>query len=74
MTDYNLESYSDKVWQGGCKFGREQAIGDVLEIIDELCTDEDNGKMIAGRMVYILASEFRDRVLALKGESNEQTT
>ena len=35
MIDHNLEHYSDKVWQGGRKFGREQAICDVLEIIEK---------------------------------------
>ena len=50
---------------------KKEMITAVLEIIDELCTDEDNGKMIAGRMVYILASEFRDRILALQGGEQE---
>ena len=64
MTDYNLESYSDKVWQGGRKFGREQAIDDVLEIIDKAQTY----KMAVGSTdLFIDREAFRDEVLALKG-------
>ena len=33
-----------------CAKAKKEMITAVLEIIDELCTDEDNGKMIAGRM------------------------
>lgn len=45
MKDYNLERYSDKVWQGGRRFGREQAIDEMLEIIgryeESLCETMD---------------------------------
>ena len=60
--DHNLERYSDKVWQSGRKFGMEQAIGDVLEIIDEVKSDANKGYM------FDMVDEIENRVLDLKGE------
>lgn len=43
----------------------------VLEIIDDMCRDEEAGYVISRKMVYVLASELRDRILALKGGEKE---
>ena len=73
MKDYNLERYSDKVWQGGRKFGMEQAICDVLEIIDKriehnkpVCT------LLQARAVSEL-NHVKHDILALKGGEHENS-
>lgn len=65
MKDYNLERYSDKVWQGGRRFGRKETIDEVLEIIDEI---SDSTCITFGTMTYSDGKgELRNRVIALKG-------
>lgn len=39
----------------------------VLEIIDDLCRDNDNGYVINQKAVYISASELRNKIKALGG-------
>lgn len=62
--NHNLERYSDKVWQGGCKFGREQAIGDVLEIISQ---ERDKTENVTHKTIENIISA----VLALQGGKSE---
>lgn len=70
MIDHNLERYSDKVWQGGRKFGREQAIGDVLEIIElnKFCKHNDNEQ---AKELNKWLNELTSDIKALKGGDQE---